>query len=172
LIFTETPVDGAYVIDVEPFEDARGIFARTWCAQELRERGLESHIEQCSTSFNRARGTLRGLHYQAPPHEEVKIVRCTAGAIFDVIADVRENSPTRGRWFGVELTAANRRMLYIPAGVAHGFQTLENDTEVFYQMNVAYAPESARRVSWDDPALGVEWPIPDPILSDADRGAG
>lgn len=167
--FTETPIAGAYVIEIEPVLDARGFFARTWCADELRARGLETDVAQCSISFNRKRGTLRGLHYQAAPHEEVKIVRCTAGAIFDVIADPRESSPSSGKWFGIELTAANRRMLYIPAGVAHGFQTLEDDTEVSYQMNVPYAPESARGIRWDDPRFAVAWPIPNPILSAADR---
>jgi dTDP-4-dehydrorhamnose 3,5-epimerase len=167
--FQETAIEGAFIVDIDPIEDERGFFARSWCADEFQDHGLDGRLVQSSISFNTTRGTLRGMHYQAAPHAEAKLVRCTAGALFDVIADVRERSPSRGRWFGVALTAANRRMLYIPAGVAHGFQTTEDETEVLYQMSEAFHPESARGFRWDDPELAIDWPIADPILSAADR---
>jgi dTDP-4-dehydrorhamnose 3,5-epimerase len=167
--FTETPVAGAYVIDIEPVEDDRGFFARTWSSQELAGRGLEHRLVQCSISFNTRRGTLRGMHYQAPPYAEVKLVRCTRGAIFDVIADMREDSPSRMTWTAVELSSTNRRTLYIPRGVAHGFQTLECDTEVFYQMPDPYVAEAARGFHFDDPSFGIRWPVTNPIMSDRDR---
>lgn len=156
--FEETKLRGAYLIEMERLEDERGFFARTWCEQEFAERGLESRIVQCNTSFNRKRGTLRGMHYQVAPDAEVKLVRCTMGAIYDVIVDLRTDSSTFKQWVGVELTAENRTMLYIPEGFAHGFQTLSDGAEVFYQMSSYYAPESARGVRWNDPAFGIEWP--------------
>jgi dTDP-4-dehydrorhamnose 3,5-epimerase len=162
--FTETPVAGAFVIDVEPLEDDRGFFARTFDEDELRTRGLESDVVQCSFSWNRVRGTLRGLHYQAAPHEETKIVRCTRGAIWDVIVDVQ----TR-QWTAIELTTDNRRALYIPRGVAHGFVTLTDDTEVLYMMGARYVPDAARGIAWDDPAFAIEWPLQPAVISDRDR---
>ncbi len=156
--FTPTPIPGAVVIDIEPIADERGFFARTWCAEEMAAHSLSSRVVQCSVSFNRRRGTLRGMHYQAPPHEEVKIVRCVRGAIHDVIVDLRPASPSFKRWFAVELSAANGRALYVPEGVAHGFQTLADESEVAYQMSERHHPESARGVRWDDPAFGIEWP--------------
>jgi len=169
VIFTETALPGAYVIDLEPLADERGFFARVWCAREFGARGLESRFVQSSISVNTRRGTLRGMHYQAPPHAEAKLVQCTRGAVFDVIIDLRPDSPTFGQHVALELTAASRRMLYIPAGVAHGFQTLADDTEVCYHMSEFYAPEAARGVRWNDPAFGIRWPIPDPIILDRDR---
>jgi dTDP-4-dehydrorhamnose 3,5-epimerase len=169
MIFTETEVDGAYVIDIEPVGDERGFFARTWCRREFEDHGLEVDIAQCSTSFNEARGTLRGLHYQASPFEEIKIVRCTIGAIHDVIVDLRAESPTYLRNAAVALTADNRRMLYIPKGVAHGFQTLVDRTEVYYQISEFYSPHHARGVRWDDPAFDIDWPPGPRIMSDRDR---
>lgn len=156
--FTRTPLDGAWLIDLEPIADARGFFARTWCAREMAAQGLEARIVQTSVSFNVRAGTLRGMHYQAPPHEESKIVRCVRGAIHDVIVDLRPASPTFTRWFAVDLTAMSGRTLYVPPGVAHGFQTLEDATEVSYQMSEFHHAESARGVRWDDPAFGIEWP--------------
>lgn len=172
MIFTETPIAGAFVLEIEPHRDVRGFFARTFDAEEFARRGLESRIVQTSISFNERRGTLRGMHYQVAPHEETKLVRCTRGAILDVIADVRETSPTRGTWFATELTFENRRMLYIPRGVAHGFQALADASEVEYQISAAHHPESARGFRWDDPAFGISWPVADPIVSDADRARG
>ena len=170
MIFRETPLAGAFVIELEKREDARGFFARTWCRREFEEKGLDTRIAQCSTSFNERRGTLRGLHYQASPHAEVKLVRCTRGALYDVIVDVRADSPTYLSWFGVELTAENGHMVYIPEGVAHGFQTLADGTEVFYQISKEYAPDAARGLRWNDPALGIEWPeAAERILSEKDR---
>lgn len=170
MIFETTPIPGALVVSPEPAIDERGLFARTWCAEAFAARGLNAGLAQCATSFNRRRGTLRGLHYQSPPHMEAKLVRCTRGAMFDAIADLRRNSPSFGKWFAVALTESNRKMLYIPEGVAHGFQTLEDETEVFYQISVPYAPASAAGVRWDDPDIGIDWPeTPQRIVSERDR---
>lgn len=166
---TQIHLTGAYVIEPEPTFDERGFFARTWCREELRSHGLNIVIEQCSVSFNRKKGTLRGMHLQVAPHEEVKIVRCTQGAIYDVILDLRSNSQTYGKWFFAELSASNRKMLYVPAGFAHGFQALHDDTEVFYQISEPYSPECARGIRWNDPLFEFAWPISNPILSDRDR---
>ena len=164
MIFTETALSGAYVIDLEPLADERGFFARVWCAREFAARGLESRLVQCSISVNRRRGTLRGMHYQAPPHTEVKLVRCTRGAVFAVIIDLRPVSATYLRPFGIELTAENRLALYIPKGFAHGFQTVVDDTEVFYHVSEAYVAAAGRGLRWNDPTFGVPWPIVPPIL--------
>lgn len=167
--FTETSLQGAYIIDIEPQEDERGFFARTWCVREFEEHGLNSRLVQCSVSHNKKKGTLRGMHYQAKPHEEVKLVRCTRGAIFDVIVDLRPDSPTFRRWSGISLSADGHCMIYVPEGFAHGIQTLVDDTEVFYQISEFYHPASARGVRCNDPAFGIEWPIAEMILSDRDR---
>lgn len=167
--FIETQLPRAFVIEPEPVGDARGFFARTFCSHEFAERGLDPPIIQCSVSFNHRRGTLRGMHYQSAPFDEAKLVRCTAGAIHDVILDLRPFSPSFRHWIAVEVSAANRRMVYIPAGMAHGFQTLEDASEVFYQISKPYAPEHARGIRWDDPAFAIRWPLPDPILSEHDR---
>lgn len=169
MIFIPTILPGVYVVEVEVRPDERGSFGRTWCADEAREKGLCAHFEQCSVSFNRSAGTLRGLHYQTPPHAETKLVRCTAGAIFDVIVDLRPGSPTYCRWIAEELTATNRRALYVPAGCAHGFQSLTSDAEVLYQITPAHQPGFAAGVRWDDPAFGIRWPDGPRIMSDRDR---
>ncbi|RKY07690.1 MAG: dTDP-4-dehydrorhamnose 3,5-epimerase [Planctomycetota bacterium] len=169
MIFTETPLKGAYIIEPERIEDKRGFFARAWCAREFAERGLNPNLAQCNISFNKKKGTLRGMHYQAPPHEEAKMLRCTKGSLYDVIVDLRKDSPTFKQWFSVDLTAENRKQLYIPEGFAHGFQTLEDETEIFYQMSEFYHPENARGVRYDDPAFGIEWRPGDMIVSNNDR---
>ena len=169
MIFTETVLSGAVVIDPEPQEDARGLFARTWCRRELAARGLETGMAQCSTSFNKRKGTLRGLHYQAPPAAETKIVRCTRGSLYDVIVDLRPSSPSFLGHVGIVLTADNRRMVYVPSGCAHGFQTLEDDTEIFYQISEFWAPEHARGVRWDDPRFAIAWPDDQRTIIERDR---
>lgn len=169
MIFGEVSVPGAFLIEPEAMADERGFFARTFCVREFEAHGLNPRLAQCSTSFNRRAGTLRGMHWQAAPHREAKLVRCTAGAIYDVIIDLRSGSPAYKRWFAAELTAANRRMLYIPEGCAHGFQSLVDDSEVFYQISAFQAPDAAQGVRWDDPAFGVEWPSADRIISARDR---
>jgi dTDP-4-dehydrorhamnose 3,5-epimerase len=169
MIFEETRIDGVWIIRPERLEDDRGFFARTWDEKEFAERGLSAHLVQCSISFNRCRGTLRGLHYQASPHEESKLVRCTAGAIFDVAVDLRPESPTFKDWAGVELSAENRVALYIPEACGHGFLTLEDSSEVFYQMTEVYVPGAGRGVRWDDPAFGVAWPGEVAVISERDR---
>ena len=169
MVFTETSLAGAFIIELNPCEDGRGFFARTWCQREFAARGLETELRQCNISMNKEKGTLRGMHYQAKPHEEAKLVTCLRGAIYDVIIDLRLDSPTFKQWLGVELSAKNRRQFYIPEGFAHGFQTLEDNTEVFYYMFEFYHPESARGVRWDDPDSNIIWPISPPIISERDR---
>jgi dTDP-4-dehydrorhamnose 3,5-epimerase len=169
MIFTETPLPGAVVIEPELLEDARGFFARMWCERELGARGLVTRIAQCSTSFNKKKGTLRGMHFQLAPFAETKIVRCTRGSMYDVIIDLRPGAPTFTRHFAVELTAENRKALYVPAGFAHGFQTLEDNTEVFYQISELYSSSHARGVRWDDPAFGITWPDDERTIADRDR---
>lgn len=158
MIFTETTLAGAFIIEPERVEDSRGFFARTWCRREFVERELDVNLAQCSLSFNHKSGTLRGMHYQTAPHSEVKLVRCTQGAIYDVIIDLRATSPTYTRHIAVTLSAENRTMLYIPVGFAHGFQTLMDDTEVCYHISAFYAPEHAHGVRWNDPVFGIVWP--------------
>jgi len=169
MIFTETKLRGAFIIEPERLEDERGFFARSFCQREFEDHCLDLNVAQCNISFNQKRGTLRGMHYQAPPYQEEKLVRCTKGAIYDVIIDLRPESPTFKRWVAVDLTAENRRMIYVPAGFAHGFQTLEDETEVFYQISEFYHPECARGVRWDDPTFGIEWHISKPIISTKDQ---
>jgi dTDP-4-dehydrorhamnose 3,5-epimerase len=159
--FIQTPLPGAWVIELEQLEDERGWFARSFDPEEFQAHGLEPTVAQCNVSFNTRRGTLRGMHYQADPHGESKLVRCVRGAIFDVAVDLRGDAPTRCQWHGVELTAENRLAYYIPAGFAHGFQTLTDDCEVLYQMGHRYVPEATRGVRFDDPAFGIEWPAVD-----------
>lgn len=169
MIFTETRLKGAYVLDLERREDERGFFARSWCQHEFRDHGLDPVIAQCNVSFNRRKGTLRGMHFQATPFAEAKLVRCTAGSLHDVIIDLRRGSPTYRQHVAQVLSAANGRAMYVPEGFAHGFQTLEDDTEVFYQMSQFYSPEHARGVRYDDPAFGIGWPIPQPVMAERDR---
>ena len=167
MIFRETPLAGAWVLEPERFEDERGFFARTYCRREFEAHGLDPSIAQCSVSFNHRRGTLRGLHFQIAPHEEIKLVRVTRGAIWDVIVDVRPGSSTFRQHFSIVLSAEARNELYIPKGMAHGFQTLEDGTEVFYQISEFYAPESARGYRWD--SFDIPWPEPVSVISDKDR---
>jgi dTDP-4-dehydrorhamnose 3,5-epimerase len=170
MIFNETALKGAFVIDLEPREDERGFFARAWCERECAAHGLQSRIVQANLSYNPTRGTLRGMHYQLAPYEEAKLVRCIRGAIWDAIVDFRPDSPTYLRWCGVELSAGNRRMLYVPEGFAHGFQTLEDETEAFYQVTQVYTPGAEQGIRWDDPAIGIQWPEADTrLISEKDR---
>ncbi len=169
MIFQETRLKGAYVIELEKRADERGFFARSWCMREFEEHNLNVRIVQCNISFNKKKGTLRGMHYQAAPFQECKLVRCTQGAIYDVVIDLRPESPTFKQHVGEALTAAEHKMLYVPEGFAHGFQTLEDNSEVFYQMSEFYAPRHARGVRWNDPAFAITWPVSDPIIIDRDR---
>ena len=167
--FEPTKLSGAFIVEPEPHEDSRGSFARTFCAREFSEHGLASVFVQSSISFNRKRGTLRGLHYQLPPDCEAKLVRCTAGSLYDVIVDLRPDSPTYLQYIGVELTSKNRRALYVPEMFAHGFQSLEDNTEVFYQISAFYVPEKSTGVRYDDSRLRIRWPLPVSEMSDKDR---
>ena len=167
--YSETPLPGAFVIEPEPIVDERGSFARTFDRAEFEARGLDAAVVQCSASFNHHRGTLRGMHYQAEPHAEAKLVRCTRGAIYDVIVDLRPDSAAYRGWFGVELSAAAGKMLYVPTGLAHGFLTVEDASEVHYQISTGYVPSAARGVRFDDPAFAIEWPEPALVISEADR---
>lgn len=167
--FLPTELSGAWLIEPELISDERGSFARTWCAREFEARSLNPRLVQCNISVNRRCGTVRGLHFQREPHAEAKLVRCTRGAIFDVVVDLRPDSPTYCRWSAAELSAENHRQFYIPEGFAHGFQTLTDDCEVLYQMSQFFHPESAVGVRWDDAAFGIHWPATERrILSDRD----
>lgn len=169
MIFSPLDIVGAYIIEPERREDDRGLFARIWCERELDERGLNARTAQVNLQFTRQAGGIRGVHFQIAPGEEVKIVRCTAGAMFDVMVDVRPGSPSYRRWVGVELTPGTRRMVYVPEGCAHGFQALVNDTEAYYHTSERYAPELCRGIRFDDPAFGIGWPLAVTSISDADR---
>jgi dTDP-4-dehydrorhamnose 3,5-epimerase len=169
MIFTDTKLVDAYIIEPEKKHDVRGFFARVWCQQEFANHGLISHLVQINVSHNKKCGTLRGMHYQVEPFQESKLVRCTRGAIYDVIIDLRQNSPTYRQWLGVKLTADDYKMLYVPEGFAHGFQTLEDNTEVVYQVSEFYAPQSEGGVRYDDPAWGIVWPVDVQVISDKDR---
>lgn len=169
MLFTETDLKGAFLVDLERIEDSRGFFARSWCAREFEERGLNARLVQCNLSRNLTRGTLRGMHYQIAPHEEAKLVRCTMGAIYDAIVDLRPGSPTYLCSFGSVLTAENHRALYVPEGFAHGFLTLTDQSEVSYQMSEYYAPDAARGLRWNDPMISIPWPEPVVVISDRDR---
>lgn len=168
--FKETELSGAWLIEPERVEDERGFFERSWCAEEFAAHGLDCQFVQCNASYNRSKETLRGMHYQAEPHAEAKLVRVTRGAVYDVAVDLRPNSPTFKRWIAVELSLENRKLLFLPQGLAHGFQTLVDDTEVFYQMSAPYHPESARGVRWNDSAFAITWPAAERrIISERDR---
>jgi len=170
MLFTNTPIPGVVIVDPEPVCDERGTFARSWCQFEFENHGLNGRLVQCSRSVNTHAGTLRGMHYQSAPHLEAKLVRCTRGSAFDAVVDLRAGLPSFGRWFGCEISAANGRALYIPEGVAHGFQTLEDETELFYQISTYYAPEFAAGLRWNDPDIGIEWPeCPQRIISERDQ---
>ncbi len=168
--FRKTPLDGVIVIDLDRHEDDRGFFARSFCENEFSAQGIASRFVQCNVSFNKRKGTLRGMHFQAAPHEEDKLVRCTMGAVHDIVVDIRRGSPTYLKNFAIELSASNRTALFIPQGFAHGFQSLQDESEVLYQMSQFFHPGSARGLRWDDPALRLDWPLCDPILSEKDRG--
>lgn len=172
LKFVATELADAWIVEPELHRDERGWFARSFCQREFAERGLSDVVAQCNLSHNHRKGTLRGMHYQLPPSAEAKLVRCTSGAIWDAIVDLRPNSPTHGRWFGVELRAEERRALYVPERFAHGFQTLCDDTEIFYQMSASHAPELARGFRWDDPTIGIRWPMEPTVISQRDRDLG
>jgi dTDP-4-dehydrorhamnose 3,5-epimerase len=167
--FSPAKLPGVWIVDMEKREDERGFFARSWCQREFEDHGLNPNLVQCSVSFNHKKGTLRGMHYQIAPHEEAKLVRCTRGAIYDVTVDLRPASPTCKQWLAVELTADNGRALYIPEGFAHGFQTLVDNSEVFYQMSKFYHPENARGVRWNDSQLTIVWPVAKKIISQHDQ---
>ena len=169
MIFAETELKGAFIIEPQLLEDERGFFARTWCQREFEAHGLNPRLVQCNVSFNKKKGMLRGMHYQAAPSEEARLIRCMMGAIYDVMIDLRPASPTFKCWLGLELTPQNRRMLYIPEGFAHGFQTLEDNTEVWYQMSEFYSPGHARGVRWNDPAFRIQWPRDVEVIADQDR---
>lgn len=167
--FSTVPIRGVVVVEPEPSMDERGLFARTWSLDAFVEQGLDGGVVECSTSFNLHRGTIRGMHYQQEPNAETKLVRCTRGAAFDVVLDLRRDSATYGRWHAVELSAEDRRSLYIPRGVAHGFQTLADNTELYYQISERYVSTAARGVRWDDPAFRIDWPERPTMISERDR---
>jgi dTDP-4-dehydrorhamnose 3,5-epimerase len=169
MIFQDTEITGVVEVRIEPKLDERGFFARTWCQEEFGKSGLNPRLVQCSISFNTRKGTLRGMHYQSDPYAEAKLVRCTRGAVYDVVIDLRFESPTLGKWTAVELTAEKRNMMYVPEGCAHGFLTLVDSSEVFYQMAEVYNPESARGVRWNDPAFQIVWPGTVEVISERDR---
>jgi dTDP-4-dehydrorhamnose 3,5-epimerase len=166
--FVPTSLQGAFTIAVEPREDERGFFARAWCQREMAAHDLNPRVVQCNLSFNHTRGTIRGLHYQVVPYQEAKLVRCIRGSIFDVIIDLRPESATYRKWLGVELSAENRQMLFVPEGFAHGYQTLQNDTEILYQVSEFYSPGSEAGIRWNDPAFAIDWPVEVTMISDKD----
>lgn len=169
MTFSETKLPGVFEVHLEPKPDGRGFFARSWCQREFEEHGLNPKLVQCSVSFNTRKGTLRGLHYQAAPRPESKLIRCTRGAVYDVVVDLRRDSPTFKAWIGVFLNGADRKMVYVPEGCGHGFLTLEDETEVFYQISEFYCPELARGVRWDDPSFQIVWPGEVEVISERDR---
>lgn len=163
-------LNGVFIIDLEKHEDERGFFARSWDKQEFESNGLDSNLSQCNISFNKKKGTIRGMHFQRKPYEEAKLIHCVKGSIFDVIIDLRKDSDGFKKWISIELNEQNYRMLYVPEGFAHGFQTLEDNTEVFYQMTQCYMPEFAEGIRWNDTQFNIDWPIKFPILSEKDKG--
>lgn len=167
--YTPSKIPGAWIMDITPIHDARGFFAMTWMPEELRARGMNPSLAQCNLSFNLKRGTLRGMHFQSAPHAQAKIVRCTRGALLDVIVDLRPESPAFRQWDAVTLTADNRRMLYMPEGIAHGYITLADETEAYYHTSSPWVREAESGVRWDDPAFGIEWPMAPVVISDKDR---
>jgi dTDP-4-dehydrorhamnose 3,5-epimerase len=169
MIFTETILKNAYIIELEKREDHRGFFARTWDKKEFEEHNLNSNLVQCNVSFSKKCGTLRGMHYQKNPFEESKVIRCTKGKIFDVIIDLRSSSSTFKKWFGIELTEENYKMLYVPEGFAHGFQSLEDNSEIVYQVSEFYTPNSELGIHWNDPEFNITWPIEEKIITDKDN---
>jgi dTDP-4-dehydrorhamnose 3,5-epimerase len=169
MIFTETKLKDAFIIEIKKIEDERGFFGRSWCKREMEEHGLNSNVVQQNTSLSKMKGTIRGLHYQKHPYEETKLIRCTKGAIFDVIIDLRKDSPTFLQWMGVELTEDNYKMLYIPEKFAHGFLTLTNNSEVTYLVTQFYSPGVEGGIRFDDPVFNIQWPVPVEVVSDKDK---
>jgi len=169
MIFCKLSLKDAHIVEIEKLSDNRGFFARSWCQKEFDRHGLISTVVQANISWNKKRGTLRGMHYQIPPYEEVKLVRCSRGSIYDVIIDLRKDSPSYMQWLGVELTADDYKLLYVPGGFAHGFQTLKDDTEVVYQVSQFYTPGAEAGLRWDDPAFNIKWPLEVQVISDKDR---
>jgi dTDP-4-dehydrorhamnose 3,5-epimerase len=169
MIFTETKLKGAFIIEIEKLEDERGFFGRSWCANEMNEHGLNVNIRQANVSFNKTKGTLRGMHYQGAPHQEAKLVRCSRGSIYDVIIDLRQNSPTFKQWIGIELTQENYKMLYVPEDFAHGFITLEDNCEVSYLMSEYYVPGAGATIRWNDPGFNIKWPMEPVVMSEKDK---
>ncbi|SHF43000.1 dTDP-4-dehydrorhamnose 3,5-epimerase [Mariniphaga anaerophila] len=169
MIFEETKLKGAYIIKIEKLEDERGFFGRSWCAKEMKKHGLNAGISQANVSFNKLKGTLRGMHFQKAPHQEAKLVRCSRGSIFDVIIDLRKNSPTFKQWIGVELTQDNYKMLYVPEDFAHGFITLEDNCEISYQMSEFYVPGAGETIRWNDPLFNIQWPLTPTVMSEKDK---
>jgi len=169
MFFHKIKLSGAFIVDIDPIVDERGFFARGWCENEFKKHGLDTRILQCNLSQNKKKGTLRGLHYQASPYQEAKLIRCIKGSIFDVIIDLRSNSDTFLKWFGVELTAENYRMLYVPENFAHGYQTLEDNSVVFYQVSEFYKPEYGRGIKWNDPSINIRWPLENKTISTQDQ---
>ena len=170
MLFIETKLKGAFVIELEKYSDDRGFFSRAWCQKEFKEQGINSQFVQANIGFSKNSGTIRGIHYQIAPFEEAKLVRCIRGAIFDVVLDLRPELPSFKQWFGVELSDENRKMLYVPEGCAHGYQTLVDNTEVFYQVSQVYSPESERGILWNDPEFDIEWPTDkDLVISEKDQ---
>ncbi len=170
MIFTETKLKGAYIVDMEARRDERGYFSRVWCQKEFEQQGLNTNLVQCNIAFNNQAGILRGMHFQRQPWSEVKLVRCTKGAVFDAIVDMREESPSYQEWIGVELTEENHRMLYVPEGFAHGYLTLKENSELFYQVSQFYTPEAEGGIRWNDPLIGIEWPeMGELLISDKDK---
>ena len=170
MLFIETKLKGAFVVELEKYSDDRGFFSRAWCQKEFKEQGINSRFVQANIGFSKNSGTIRGIHYQIAPFEEAKLVRCIRGAIFDVVLDLRPELPSFKQWFGVELSDENRKMLYVPEGCAHGYQTLVDNTEVFYQVSQVYSAESERGIRWNDPEFDIEWPIDeDLVISEKDQ---
>jgi dTDP-4-dehydrorhamnose 3,5-epimerase len=169
MIFTETALKGAFILEVKQLEDERGFFGRTWCKKEMEDHGLNGNVVQANMSYNKKKGTVRGMHFQNPPYAETKLIRCTKGAIYDVIIDLRKDSPTYKQWIGVELTEQNHKMLYVPENFAHGFITLEDNTEVAYQVTQYYTPGAEGGIRWDDPSFTIQWPVPVELVSDKDQ---
>lgn len=169
--FIQTPLNGSFLIEIEEIKDERGFFARTWNKQIFEKHGLNTNLEQCNVSYNKKKGTLRGMHFQISPYQEVKIVRCTKGRIFDVIIDLRSKSPTYKKWTSFELTEKNHKLIYVPEGFAHGLMTLEDDTEIFYQVSQKYMPEFERIIKWNDPTFNISWPMSPKVISEKDKSA-
>lgn len=169
MIFTETALKGAFILEVKQLEDERGFFGRIWCKKEMEDHGLNGNVVQANMSYNKKKGTVRGMHFQHSPYAETKLIRCTKGAIYDVIIDLRKDSPTYKQWIGVELTEQNHKMLYVPENFAHGFITLEDDTEVAYQVTQYYTPGAEGGIRWNDPSFNIQWPVPVDLVSDKDK---